>query len=97
MAASAKAVARIRFGLEWSELDQLSRAGEFAVPMLVMHGTEDSVAPVASADAFAEALPDLVTYQRFEGARRVELWNHDPERYNEAVLSFLLAVTEEDL
>ena len=96
VASSAKAVARIRFGLEWSELDQLSRASEFAVPLLLLHGSEDSVSPVAHAEAFAAALPDLATYERFDGARRVELWNHDPERYNEAVLSFLLQVTGED-
>jgi len=42
--AAAKAVARIRFGLEWAELDQLGRAEEFDIPLLLLHGTDDVVA-----------------------------------------------------
>jgi hypothetical protein len=86
---AAKAVARIRFGLEWSALDQMSRIDEFDLPLLLLQGTADTVAPVETADAFAAALPNLVIYERFDGAARVELWNRDPERYNDAVLSFL--------
>ena len=96
VAGGAKALARIRFGLEWSALDQIARVDEFDLPLLLVHGTEDDVAPVATADAFAAARPDLVTYERFEGARRVELWNRDPERYNEVVVSFLEALLLEN-
>ena len=86
---AAKAVARIRFGIEWGKLNQMDRIDQFDVPMLLLQGTEDDVAPVGMADAFAAALPDLVTYERFEGAARTELWNLDPERYNAAVAAFL--------
>jgi hypothetical protein len=96
VAGAAKAVARIRFGLEWSALDQMSRVDEFDLPLLLLQGTEDGVAPVETADAFAAALPDLVIYERFEGADRVELWNHDPERYNDAVLSFLVGLAADN-
>jgi len=92
VAGAAKAVARIRFGLEWAALDQMSRIDEFDLPILLLQGTEDDVAPVETADAFAAAIPDLVTYERFEGAARVELWNHEPERYSDAVVSFLAEV-----
>ena len=94
VSSAAKAVARIRFGLEWSDLNHMMRAAEFDVPLLLLHGSEDDVAPIAEVDAFAEALPDVVTYERFDGAKRTELWNRDPERYNLAVLSFLLEVVE---
>lgn len=87
---AAKAVARIRFGLEWSALDQMDRVAEFDLPLLLLQGTEDDVAPVETADAFASALPGLVTYELFDGAERVELWNQDPERYNDVVVSFLV-------
>ncbi len=89
---AAKSVARIRFGLEWSRLDQTSRIEQFDVPMLLLQGDQDDVAPVEVADAFAAALPDLVTYVRFDGADRMELWNVDAERYNDAVASFLVSV-----
>lgn len=92
VSSAAKEVARIRFGLEWSELNQNDRLDQFDVPMLLLQGTEDDVAPVAVADAFADALPDLVTYERFEGAGRTELWNLDAERYDEAVATFVANV-----
>lgn len=92
VSSAAKGVARIRFGLEWGQLDQMSRIDQFDIPMLLFQGTADDVAPVATADTFAEALPELVTYERFEGASRVELWNLDPERYNEAVALFLTKI-----
>ncbi len=86
---AAKTVARVRFGLEWSELNQMDRIDQFDVPMLLIQGTDDPVAPVETADAFADALPNLVTYERFDGAGRTEAWNIDAERYNAAVSEFL--------
>jgi pimeloyl-ACP methyl ester carboxylesterase len=96
VSSAAKGVARIRFGLEWSQLDQTSRMDQFDVPMLLLQGTEDDVAPVATADEFAAALPGLVRYERFEGAVRTELWNIDAERYNTAVEEFLTELTADD-
>lgn len=96
VSSAAKAVARVRFGLEWAKLDQTSRIDQFDVPMLLLQGTEDDVAPVETADEFAASLPDLVRYERFEGALRTELWNIDPERYNAAVAEFLEEVTATD-
>jgi pimeloyl-ACP methyl ester carboxylesterase len=93
---AAKAVARVRFGMEWADLDQTSRIDEFDTPLLLLQGTEDDVASVATADEFAAALPEVVTYVRFEGAGRTELWNHDPERYDEAVLLFVSSVVGEN-
>ena len=93
---AAKAVARVRFGLEWSQLNQLDRIDQFDIPMLLLQGTADDVAPVEVADSFAAALPELVTYERFEGAQRTELWNIDAERYNAAVLAFLTDLAGED-
>lgn len=96
VSSAAKAFARIRFGLEWSDLDQTARAAEFDVPLLLMHGTEDELVPIDAVDEFVAALPDMVTYERFEGAKRTELWNTDPERYSMAVQAFLEQVTSED-
>jgi pimeloyl-ACP methyl ester carboxylesterase len=86
---AAKGVARVQYGLEWGKLNQMDRIDQFDIPMLLLQGTEDDVAPAATAEVFAAALPDLVTYERFDGAKRVELWNMDPERYNAAVMNFL--------
>ncbi len=89
---AAKAVARVRFGLEWAELDQLGRAAQFDTPLLILHGSDDDLSPVDSVEGFIAELPGAVTYERFDGASRVELWNLDPERYNTAVLRFLVQI-----
>jgi uncharacterized protein len=66
------------------------REYEFDVPILLFHGDRDETVPVESSDAFAEARPDLVTYQSVHGAGHVEPWNLDPEGYRETVERFLL-------
>lgn len=86
-------VARWRADLDWSVLNQVARAEEFRHPILLIHGTADTVVPVWQSDAFAAARPDLVTYERFEGARHVACWNADPVRYERAVERFLDQVT----
>jgi len=93
ISSSAKAVGRLRFGLEWSQLNELDRVDQFDVPMLLIQGAEDDTAPVADADAFAAALPDLVTYEKFAGAGRTEAWNTDAERYKQVVTDFLATVS----
>ncbi|MBT8213299.1 MAG: lysophospholipase, partial [Acidimicrobiia bacterium] len=74
-------------------LDQVERADEFDVPILLLHGSDDATVPVESADQFAEARPDIVRYQRFDGVDHVLLWNADPARYEAAVMGFLADVT----
>ncbi len=87
-----KSVSSFRAGIDWSALDQVERAGEFDAPMLLFHGDQDKTVPVESSDAFAEARPDLVSYQRVRGADHVESWNIDPEGYRETVEKFLLTL-----
>ena len=88
--APAKAVARLRFNLEWRVLDHVARAAEFDVPMLVLQGGADRVAPVEIAEEFAEAVgDDLVTLDVFEGAGHETVWNSDPARYETTLLRFL--------
>ncbi len=83
-------VSQVR-GIPWTEMDQIERAGEFDVPILLFHGTDDSTVPVATSDVFARARPDLVTYVRVEGAEHVQSWNVDPEAYADAVAAFIAA------
>ncbi len=89
-------LARIRFGMEWSELDQVARADQFDVPILALHGARDEVIPIEITEAFAAARPDLVQFLRFEQGGHGDLWNVDNSRYESAVMSFIdgLADTE---
>ena len=90
---SAMALSGVRSGIDWDSLDQIERAGEFDVPILLMHGGADSTVPVRSSDVFAELRSDIVTYVRFDEAEHVMLWNVDPVRYENAVRAFIEEVT----
>ena len=79
----------LRIGFDWDAFDQIARAREFTVPILLFHGTDDTTVPISSSDAFARARPRLVTYYRVAGAGHVESWNVDPRRYDRRVLAFL--------
>jgi len=89
-----KLLASIRFDIDWNELDQIDRAGEYTLPVLVMHGEADSVVDVAMAREFAELIGDLATLVEFSGARHGQLWNADPPLYEDALLGFIERVRE---
>jgi pimeloyl-ACP methyl ester carboxylesterase len=85
----ASAAIRVRAGISLAELDQVRRAEDLTVPVLLIHGTGDETVPVATSDEFAEARPDLVTYVRPEGAGHVQAWNSHQRIYEDAVTTFL--------
>ena len=93
---AAKALAAFRFDIKWSAVNQVKRADELTVPVLLMHGTADDRMPVSVADDLAAARPDLVTLERFEGAAHNQLWNADATRYERAVAGFLRSVVSAD-
>jgi uncharacterized protein len=86
-------IASHRVGINLSSYDQVRRAQAFHVPILLFHGTADTTVPIAPSEAFAAALPRLVTFVKTPGAGHVESWNVDPQRYDAAVRTFLLSVT----
>ncbi len=88
----AKGLATLRFGVDWGALNQLDRADEFEVPILLFHGSDDAETPVEVSDRFAELLPDLVRYVRTDGAGHAESWNADPAGYEAALAAFLAEV-----
>lgn len=85
----AKEVASRRAGVSWGRFDQVARSGQLHTPILLIHGTADTVVPIATSDAFASRRRDLVTYLRVPGADHVESWNVDQLDYNLALQNFL--------
>jgi uncharacterized protein len=85
--ALAKGIADWRGDLDFSALEQ--PPGALRTPMLLIHGSADSMVPVAGSDAYAAARPDLVTYLRVPGADHVQSWNADRARYENALSQFL--------
>ena len=78
-----------RAGIDFDEVDYLSRAGDLSVPVLLFHGAEDDIVPVELSREFAAARPDLVTYIEFAGLGHTQSWNGDPAAYERAVSEFL--------
>jgi uncharacterized protein len=87
-------MARLRFGMEWDELDQVARAAQFDVPVLALHGADDEIAPIAITEAFVAARPDLARLVRFEQGGHGDLWNVDRSRYETEVMSFIDGLAE---
>jgi alpha-beta hydrolase superfamily lysophospholipase len=85
----AKAIGSLRFGIDWGQIDYVSRAVDLNVPILILHGTEDPSVPIETSRDLAELRPDLVTLIEFEGAKHVQSWNLDPAKYTEAIASFI--------
>jgi pimeloyl-ACP methyl ester carboxylesterase len=89
VAATARAVVRLRTGIRWSDLDQIADAAALRTPILLIHGDDDQTVPVEASDRLAAARPDLVTYRRLPGVPHAAAWNSDPERYGAWVREFL--------
>jgi uncharacterized protein len=78
-----------RIDADWSSLDALDHPEDFHLPVLLFHGTEDSVVPIATSDEFAAELPRWITYYRVPKAEHTESWNVDPRLYERRLTEFL--------
>jgi pimeloyl-ACP methyl ester carboxylesterase len=76
--------------VDLDRLDWVTRAGEVAHPVLLIHSPADEYVPSGPSQRFADARPDLVTYVQVEGARHCKEWNVDTETWDAAVARFLL-------
>ena len=85
----AKFLAALRFGVDFHRMNYLKRVDELSVPVLLFHGSEDLSVPKSLSAQFKDARPDIVEYHLFEDAAHVGSWNLDPQRYEDAVHSFL--------
>ena len=84
-----KQFAAWRFGVDWAALDLRRHADAIRTPLLVFHGGEDDVVPIATSRELAVRFPDRVTFLTFPGARHAEGWNVDSLRFNTALREFL--------
>jgi alpha-beta hydrolase superfamily lysophospholipase len=78
-----------RIDADWSSLDALAHSDDFHLPILLFHGTDDKVVPIATSNEFAAALPGWVTYFRAPKAGHTESWNVDPRLYERRLTAFL--------
>lgn len=81
-----------RIDPDWNSLDALQHPGDFHLPILLFHGTEDKLVPIATSNRFAAELPRWVTYYRVPHAGHTESWNVNPELYDQRLTAFLTRI-----
>ena len=85
----AKMIGTLRWGVDWDEINYVSRADGLEVPVLILHGTDDPSVPIETSRQLASLRPDLVTLVEFEGAKHVQSWNVDQQKYADAINAFV--------
>ncbi|MFC1413684.1 alpha/beta hydrolase family protein [Streptacidiphilus sp. N1-12] len=78
-----------RSGVDPERLDRAALGEGLDAPVLLLHGSDDTVAPVGPARRLAGRRDDLVIYEEFPDAEHEALWNADPARYEESLRRFL--------
>ncbi|MEU3692971.1 alpha/beta hydrolase [Streptomyces narbonensis] len=78
-----------RTGVHGDRLQAASEPGALRVPVLLLHGPDDTIAPWEPSVELAARRPDLVTLQTVRHAPHAAMWNADPVRYEEALRRFL--------
>ena len=69
--------------------DTLSVVRKLHVPLLVLHGTADEVAPCSMAHALHDACPSEKRIQPVAGGMHNDLWERDPESLVRALSEFI--------
>lgn len=78
-----------RIDPDWASLDAVAHPEDFHLPVLLFHGEEDKVVPIATSEAFAAELPRWVTFYAVPKAGHTQSWNVDPRVYDRRLRRFL--------
>lgn len=71
-----------------SRFNWIARADELTVPILILHGTQDSSSPFEVSNRLSERRPDIVTIEPFDADHTMS-WNSDRERWRAVLLAWL--------
>jgi len=75
--------------IDLTKLDFVRRAGDLRWPVLLLHSTGDDYVPAGPSKALAIERPDIVTFEEFDTAHHVRLWNYDEPRWTGAITRWL--------
>ncbi|MEU1406118.1 alpha/beta fold hydrolase [Streptomyces sp. NPDC005728] len=71
------------------DADRTAETARLAVPTLIVHGPDDTVAPWEYSRRLAARRPDRVALHTVPQAPHAAMWNADPEEYEERLRRFL--------
>ena len=94
VADTVKWVATLRFGVDWDAMDYLQDADRLDLPVLLIHGEDDTRVPIETSDKLAELRPDIVSYSVYPDSSHASGWNVDSTRYERELSDFLVRVVE---
>ncbi len=75
--------------VDFKSMDWVSRAVELRTPSLILHSIDDDFVPYEPTAELARRNPEMVTFEPFSKARHTKEWNVDPERWEDAVHTWL--------
>lgn len=88
----ARRLAGLAAPVDLKALNWVDRAEQLKHPVLILHSEDDDFVPIGPAGQLANLRPDLVSLVRFTKARHTREWNVDPDRWEQATLSWLYVV-----
>ncbi|MEH0059160.1 MULTISPECIES: alpha/beta hydrolase family protein [Auritidibacter] len=88
----ARRLAGLAAPVDLKALNWVDRAEQLQHPVLILHSEDDDFVPIGPAGQLANLRPDLVSLVRFTKARHTREWNVDPDRWEQATLSWLYVV-----
>ncbi|PYI67604.1 lipase [Arthrobacter livingstonensis] len=75
--------------VDLKSMDWVARAVELRTPTLVLHSIDDDFVPYEPTAELARRNPEMVTFEPFSKARHTKEWNVDPDRWENAVETWL--------
>ena len=90
--ATATWISNLRFGLDWDAMDYLKDSHRLDIPILLIHGDDDTRVPIETSDKLSHLRPDLITYTVYPNTPHANAWNTDSTRYEQELRDFLLRV-----
>lgn len=78
-----------RYGWDFREASPLEQVKKCGLPMLFIHGTEDTFVPTWMGDSLYAAKPGVKEYWRVEGATHADSYLKYAKEYTETVKSFV--------
>jgi fermentation-respiration switch protein FrsA (DUF1100 family) len=82
-------ITKIRTGFKYSDAAPVEAVRDMKIPVLFIHGAEDTYIPPSASQTLYEAKPDPKYLWLVPGARHADAWATDPEQYDIHIGEFL--------